>query len=199
VLVLFAAGNNESIRPQAAMARRRQLADAASDGQNYRPSARARTCAATGMARQLPRALPPPRYNNAAFNATAGTAPGAFGLSGNANQIALFSDRGQVRTAGFANTRRVKPDLVAPGTNILSTRSQWVAQPPALPGPPPILDPFYATNSDSMLPPGLNRNLHQIMSGTSMATPVVAVRRCFCASTSDPSCADAAPAAAGGS
>ncbi len=179
VLVLFAAGNDESDTAAGG--------DGVLDARSMTLEATAKNPLTVGASQNLRsdggwrdsfRAFDaffgmPPRYNHPAFDPTGGTAPGAFGQSADANQIALFSDRGQVRTAGFANTGRVKPDLVAPGTNILSTRSQWVAQPPALPGPPPILDPFYATNNDSMLPPGLNRNLHQILSGTSMATPVV--------------------------
>lgn len=112
-----------------------------------------------------------PRYNHAAFNATAGGAAGAFTFSDNHNEVALFSSRGAVRTAALANTGRIKPDIVAVGTNVLSARSQWVAPPPAPPAPP-IPVPFWNANSDSMLPAGLNRNLYQILSGTSMATPM---------------------------
>ncbi len=116
----------------------------------------------------------PPRWANAAFNGPAGGAAGTFSMSDVANDIAVFSDRGQVRTNGLANTRRVKPDIVAPGTNVLSLRSRWVAPPPALPVvPPPIPPAFWNPNFDSMLPGGINRNLHQIFHGTSMATPMV--------------------------
>lgn len=113
-------------------------------------------------------------YVHAAFNATAGGAPATFSMSDNSAQVALFSNRGVVRTPANASTGRVKPDIVAPGTNILSCRSQWVAQPPALPAPP-VVDPFYSNNFDSMLPPALIglRNLYQVFHGTSMATPMV--------------------------
>jgi hypothetical protein len=119
------------------------------------------------------RARLPGRYGNHAFDASAGGAAGAFTMSDNENEVALFSNRGSIRTNAGANTNRVKPDVVAPATNILSTRSQWAPQPPPLPGPPPIADPFYANNADSMLPAGVNRNLYQILSGTSMAAPMV--------------------------
>jgi hypothetical protein len=174
VLVLFAAGNAESDTQAGG--------DGVLDARTLKLQATAKNALTVGASENLRsdggwrdsyRAFFGPRYNHAAFNVSAGTAAGAFGFSDNANEVALFSDRGQVRTAGFANTGRIKPDVVAPGTNILSTLSQWVAQPPPLPGAPPIADPFYAVNATSMLPPGLNRNLHQILTGTSMATPMV--------------------------
>ncbi len=115
----------------------------------------------------------PARWNNAAFNVSAGGPAGAFTFSDNANEVALFSDRGRVRTNGGGLTQRIKPDVVAPGTNILSLRSQWVAAPPAIPGPPPIPDAFYDPNFTSMLPPGLSRTLYAIDNGTSMAAPMV--------------------------
>jgi hypothetical protein len=174
VLVVFAAGNNESDTAAGG--------DGVLDARSLMLEATAKNALTVGASENLRsdggwrdsyRAFFGPRYNRPAFNASAGTAPGAFGFSDNANEIALFSDRGQVRTAGFAITQRIKPDVVAPGTNILSTLSQWVALPPPLPGAPPFADPFYANNATSMLPPGLNRNLHQILTGTSMASPMV--------------------------
>jgi hypothetical protein len=179
VLILFAAGNNESDTAAGG--------DGVLDARTLDLEATAKNALTVGASENLRNdsgirdsyrsffALLgfPPRWNNAAFNASAGGAPGAFSMSDNANDIALFSDRGRVRTNAGVNTNRIKPDVVAPGTNVLSTRSQWVAQPPALPGPPPIADPFYANNTDSMLAPGINRNLYQIFSGTSMATPAV--------------------------
>lgn len=120
--------------------------------------------------------LAPPRYNNGAFDASAGTPQGAFGMSDNHNDVALFSNRGLVRTSTFANTRRVRPDIVAPGTNVLSLRSQFAPPPNPLPVPLPANfnnSDFYRRNHDSMLPPGLDRNLYRILHGTSMATPMV--------------------------
>ena len=175
VLVLFAAGNNEADTAAGG--------DGALDASTLMCEATAKNALTVGASESLRndggwrdsyRTRYGTRYNNAAFNASAGAAAGSFSWSDNASQIALFSDRGQVRTGTGANTLRVKPDVVAPGTNVLSTRSQWVAQPPALPGPPPIAAGFYNANSSSMLPPGLSRNLHQILSGSSMATPLVA-------------------------
>ena len=115
------------------------------------------------------------RYAHAAFNGLAGGAPGAFSMSDNAGQVTLFSNRGLVRDAGNVSTGRVKPDVCAPGTNVVSARSQMLAAPPALPNPPPIADPFYAANFQSMLPLALMglRNLYMTDSGTSMAAPVV--------------------------
>jgi serine protease AprX len=174
VLILFAAGNDESDTAGGG--------NGVLDARTLGPEATGKNVLTVGASENLRndggfrdsyRAFFGPRYNNAAFNVSAGGAAGAFSMSDNANEIALFSDRGNVRTNGGANTSRIKPDVVAPGTNIMSTRSQWVAVPPPLPGPPPIPDPFYFNNFDSMLPPGLNRNLYQIFHGTSMATPMV--------------------------
>ncbi len=66
---------------------------------------------------------------------------------GNMNAIASFSSR------GFANDGRIKPDVVAPGTYIISTRSSR----PAASYSWGIVDSYYAYSS-----------------GTSMATPIVA-------------------------
>ncbi|EXI78796.1 MAG: type VII secretion-associated serine protease mycosin [Candidatus Accumulibacter appositus] len=174
VLVVFAAGNAEADTQGGG--------NGVLDARSLRLEATAKNAFTVGASENLRsdggwrdsyRTLLPGRYGNAAFNAAAGGAAGAFSLSDNANEIALFSDRGRVRTNGLANTNRIKPDIVAPGTNVLSCRSQWVAQPPALPGPPPIAAGFWNANPDSMLAAGLNRNLHQILSGTSMATPMV--------------------------
>lgn len=111
------------------------------------------------------------RYNNAAFVPSAAGAPGTFSISDTADSVALFSCRGTVRTAGNANTNRVKPDIVAPGTNVLSARSQNTLPPPPLPAPPfPVA--FLNANSDTIVPAGINRNLYQVFMGTSMATPM---------------------------
>ena len=108
------------------------------------------------------------QWAHAGFNATAGAA-GRFTMSNDAGSVALFSGRGLVR-----GTRRVKPDVVAPGTNILSCRAQNLAAPPPIPGPPPGLpDAVYNPLSGSILPGGINRARYQFMFGTSMATPMV--------------------------
>src|SRR6185436_1119213 len=114
--------------------------------------------------------LPGPRFAHANFNTPAGGAAGAFTISDGADEVAMFSSRGTVTIPGGAVTGRIKPDIAAPGTNVLSLRSQWVKPPPALPGPP-IANAFWNANADSMLPAGLSRTLYSIKSGTSMACP----------------------------
>ena len=97
------------------------------------------------------------RYNHAALAPVAGGAANAFTMSDNADQVGLFSNRGRVRIP--IGTGWVKPDLVAPGTNILSLRSSLTP-----PGPPPgqWFDP--ATE---------NANLYLLETGTSTAAPQV--------------------------
>lgn len=102
------------------------------------------------------------RYNAAAFNALAGAPPvaGDFPISDNADEVALFSGRGRVGDAALpAARRRIKPDLVAPGTNITST------------GPVAML-PFPAGNVRR--PNTVPVNDYYLDSGTSMATPIAA-------------------------
>lgn len=173
VLIVFAAGNDESDTLAGG--------DGVLDSRTLGLEQAAKNALVVGASENLRnnggwrdsyRAFFGPRYNHAAFNATAGTPAGAFGMSDSHNDIALFSNRGVVRTATMAVTNRVRPDITAPGTNVLSLRSQFVAAPPALP-PPPIPGAFYNPNFDSMLPAGLGRNLYQIFHGTSMATPMV--------------------------
>ena len=173
VLLVFSAGNDESDTFGGA--------DGVLDARTLRLQAAAKNVLAVGASENLRvdsgwrdnyRAFFPGRYSHAAFNVAANAPANAFSMSDNADDIGLFSDRGRVRTNGLVNTNRVKPDLVAPGTNVLSCRSQFVAQPPGLPAPP-IAPAFWNANSDSMLPPGLSRNLYHILTGTSMATPVV--------------------------
>lgn len=67
----------------------------------------------------------------------------------NADGMAAFSSRGPTKEGRF------KPDLVAPGTSILSTRSREVVSPPTI----------FGTSSD---------NAFFFDDGTSMATPLVA-------------------------
>ncbi|BAY49246.1 putative peptidase [Scytonema sp. HK-05] len=70
------------------------------------------------------------------------------GWSNNAEGMAAFSSRGPTQN------ERIKPDVVAPGTAILSTRSRD-AQP----------DSLFGTSTDP---------LYMFLAGTSMATPLVA-------------------------
>lgn len=96
-----------------------------------------------------------------------------FSGSDNAQDLAMFSCRGRVRNPLRPTHRRAKPDLVAPGTNILSTRSSAMAVPatigqacPPIANPPGIPNPGIAVTA----PPALYR----LTSGTSMATPLAA-------------------------
>lgn len=98
------------------------------------------------------------------FAAVPGSGPppvaGNFPISDSANDLAMFSNRGRVFSAGVPLARRrVKPDIVAPGTNILSA------------GPSTLL-PFAA--GDLRRPVTAPPNFYFLSSGTSMATPVVA-------------------------
>jgi serine protease AprX len=70
------------------------------------------------------------------------------GWSDNPEGMAAFSSRGPTMN------ERIKPDVVAPGSVILSTCSRDAK-----------IDPFYGTSNDS---------LYAFLSGTSMATPLVA-------------------------
>jgi hypothetical protein len=99
----------------------------------------------------------PGRFNHAALAAVAAGAANAFTMSDNADQVALFANRGRVAVPG--GTGWVRPDLVAPGTNILSLRSSRVP-----PGPPPHVYPDPVVE---------NANLYQFNFGTSMAAPQV--------------------------
>ena len=110
-----------------------------------------------------PAPCPAPRYAHPNWNGLAGGPAGAFTMSDSASQVALFSNRGIVNVTGalgaLVATGRVKPDLVAPGTNILSLRS---SQTPPGPPPPQWFDPATASSA-----------LYMLLSGTSMATPMV--------------------------
>ena len=92
-------------------------------------------------------------------------------VSDNADHIAMFSNRGRVllpavgaAPAPAFNQRRVKPDIVAPGTNVVSTG-------PQIPPPNNVL-PYPET--DFRRPGGAAPALYYVESGTSMATPHVA-------------------------
>ena len=108
------------------------------------------------------------RYNAAIFKALAAPPPvaGVFPISDNADQVALISNRGRVFLPGPAAgppvpmaRRRVKPDLVAPGTNIVSTKVR------ALPA-------FPVGNFRRAI--SVSANDYFVSIGTSMAAPQVA-------------------------
>jgi len=156
ILVLFAAGNEEVDANN----------DGVIDGTRMRLQALAKNVLTVGATENL--------RNNAGwandyasfFGAVFNTVPGAvapagsFAISDNASHVALFSGRGLVRDAGGINTGRIKPDLVAPGTNILSLRSSLVA---------PV-----AGSASANTPAGVPNARYAVLMGTSMATPVVA-------------------------
>jgi hypothetical protein len=106
-------------------------------------------------------------WAHANFAAAAGPAPvaGNFPISDNPNELALFSERGRVSTGPVAR-RRIKPDLVAPGTNVVSLRRVALpAAPP--PAPPPMGAPVAVPAATAPAA------FYHVLSGTSMATPVV--------------------------
>ncbi|HKP87308.1 MAG TPA: S8 family serine peptidase [Blastocatellia bacterium] len=88
-------------------------------------------------------------------------------ISDSADHIAMFSSRGRVK-----RSNRVKPDLVAPGTNILSTR------PRDLPDFPPMVAPRCSapgaalTVANPRIPRTAPDKLYYVSSGTSMAAPL---------------------------
>lgn len=100
----------------------------------------------------------------------AANAATAFSMSDNPQDMAMFSDRGQVRNPLRPSHKRVKPDLVAPGTNIMSTRSVGMAQGALIgqlcpPAPLGIPNPAIAATAPAAS--------YFVISGTSMATPLV--------------------------
>ncbi|MFI9379632.1 S8 family serine peptidase [Kutzneria sp. NPDC052558] len=97
----------------------------------------------------------PHRWDHPAFDATAGSTK-PYSMSDNVSEVALFSNRGQVRgPAGPVG--RMRPDIVAPGTNILSTKS----------GSAPRSHPY------ELPPPGISQTQYVVFWGTSMAAPHV--------------------------
>ncbi|MFH7245309.1 MAG: S8 family serine peptidase [Spirulina sp.] len=97
------------------------------------------------------------RFDHGNFTALAGTPPIPleFPISDNADQVALFSSRGRVR-----GSQRVRPDLVAPGTNVVSLRPQDGTLPMAL-------------GETGLAAVSADGDVYYAASGTSMAAPVV--------------------------
>lgn len=95
----------------------------------------------------------PGRFDHPNFNALAGGDAELYTTSDNPDHLYMRSNRGIVQASGG----RIKPDLVAPGTNILSMRSS--------------LEPLPAerTHSD---PDMVDRRLYTFKTGTSMAAPI---------------------------
>ncbi len=98
----------------------------------------------------------------------------AFSGSDVAQDLAMFSNRGRVRNDLRPTHRRIKPDLVAPGTNVLSTRSTTMPASAATIGQlcPPIANPPGIANP--RIPATAPAARYQVLSGTSMATPLAA-------------------------
>ena len=108
-------------------------------------------------------------WGGAALNAAVGVMPPPPGtpappyyISDSANHMALFSNRGLVNDASPTPRRRVRPDLVAPGTNIISTG------PPGPPAPPRATLPLGGSTTPNTAPAGF----YFVVAGTSMATPL---------------------------
>ena len=118
------------------------------------------------------RTQPCNRYGTLGASAVRAAANAATPFSGSdgAQDIALFSCRGQVRNALRPTHRRVKPDLVAPGTNVLSTRSAAMPQAATIgqvcPPLPSLPNPQIAATAPAAS--------YYVISGTSMATPLAA-------------------------
>jgi serine protease AprX len=115
------------------------------------------------------------RYGTLAASAVqiAANSPAAFTRSDGANDMAMFSSRGRVPNPANPARRRVKPDLVAPGTNILSVQSSVMAALGARIRQvcPPIANPPGIPNPQ--IPVTAPAGLYRTISGTSMATPNV--------------------------
>lgn len=154
-LVLFSAGNNG----------RDNNADVQIDGDSIGTPGTAKNCLTVGASENNRPAgsLPTPGVN-VNWSAAFGPRFAAFGAAGHVSNdgqgMALFSSRGPT------DDGRRKPDLVAPGTNILSVRSSTYS--PAIIGVPaaqPILWGEVA---------GVLNGDYCWSGGTSMATPLVA-------------------------
>jgi hypothetical protein len=164
-LIVFAAGNDErDIQPL-------PTGDGVLDMNRLRPEKPAKNAFVVGATENLrnnnglPNSynstlVPPGRYPNAAqpLNAMANGAVGAFSFSDNENEMALFSSRGLV---AMAANGRIRPDIAAPGTNIVSLRSSAL-----VPSPPPAIRVPAFLGAPA-------QNFYYIDSGTSMATPHV--------------------------
>lgn len=156
VLVLFAAGNEETDANN----------DGLLDNVGMRLQAVAKNALVVGATENLRSDGGQPLGYAASFAGSfaavpgSGNAPPPFPISDNASQVALFSGRGVALTAAGGATGRVRPDVVAPGTNVLSLRSSML---------PPV-----AGASDANTPAGVPNNAYAVLSGTSMATPLVA-------------------------
>jgi len=154
ILILFSAGN-DGVDTNS---------DAIIDTDSIGPPATAKNCLTVGASENdRPHGSTPTPGLDANWTAVTfggGVSYPALGAAGhisdNPNGMAAFSSRGPT------DDGRIKPDVVAPGTNVLSVRSSVYVGPPAHPlwGDVPAPDPLH--------------NLYCWSGGTSMSTPLVA-------------------------
>jgi hypothetical protein len=163
-VVLFASGNNESDNNNNGVLDMNFLGNQAVAKNILCVGASENDTNTDGLAGTYPATFAG-TWAHANFAAAAGPAPvaGNFPISDNPNEIVLFSERGRVATGPVAR-RRIKPDLVAPGTNVVSLRR--VALPVAA-GAPPM---GAAVGTPAVTAAAAS---YHVLSGTSMATPVV--------------------------
>jgi hypothetical protein len=154
MLILFSAGNDGVDTDS----------DAIIDGDSIGPPATAKNCLTVGASENdRPHGSTPTPGLDANWTAVTfggGVSYPALGSAGHISDrpdgMAAFSSRGPT------DDGRIKPDVVAPGTNILSVRSSVYVGPPAHPlwGDVAAPDPLH--------------NLYCWSGGTSMSTPLVA-------------------------
>lgn len=86
------------------------------------------------------------------------------GMTDSSKQVASFSSRGNVGIGVEGEAGRFKPDLVAPGTFIVSTRATNYVDPNQL------IDIIFNTLSDQMVPPG-QTNIFQVIIPNNVLDP----------------------------
>jgi hypothetical protein len=175
-VLLFSAGNAEADLNNSGILDQNTLGPQATAKNTLVIGASENVTSLEGEARNYQtRTAPCNRYGTLGGSAVRAAANVAFAFSGSdsAQDLAMFSCRGRVHNPLRPTHRRNKPDLVAPGTNILSTRSSAMAQAariaqacPPIPNPPGIPNPSIAVTA----PPAS----YWVISGTSMATPLAA-------------------------
>ncbi|HEX8474431.1 MAG TPA: S8 family serine peptidase [Pyrinomonadaceae bacterium] len=116
------------------------------------------------------------QYTHKNFDAVAKPKPDKFfSMSDSADDIVLFSNRGRVVDFAAPGTGRVRPDLVAPGTNIMSTRpdkANKLDDPFKDPTPGPPMPPPSDKPLEYRIPKTAPADFYYVDSGTSMATPL---------------------------
>lgn len=157
-VVVFGAGNSEDDRNRNGVLDRNRLSQEVVAKNILAVGASENVTKTDGVNQTYRQLLSKRRLGHSNFDAIADAPPtaGDFPISDNADQVALFSCRGRVR-----GTRRVRPDLVAPGTNVLSVRphDDRTGAPMALKRPATVVT--------------ADGNQYYMSSGTSMAAPMV--------------------------